>query len=161
MSTRSDLIVERADGTFAYVTCHFDGYLEGVGQTLHDHYGTQALAEAVVAPGDLSCLYERCDAPPGHSYATPAEGCSIYYGRDRGEEGTEAVVGRTLLSVIWDASGDTEYHYVWLKERGWFLARDTGTTLELEPLGEALARVAVKNAPAPARPDSWVTVARS
>ena len=59
--------------------------VEGVGKTLFEHYNSQDLAEAVVVPGDMSSLNEKCDKPEGHSYDKPAKGYTIYYGRDRGE----------------------------------------------------------------------------
>ena len=113
MSTRSAIIVEHAAGHWARVYCHFDGCLEGVGRTLQDHYNGQDLAEALVAPGDMSSLHPRCSKPPSHSFDKPVEGFTVYYGRDRGEEGTEPKTGPTLESVWPPEDTWTEYTYVW------------------------------------------------
>lgn len=112
MSTRSDIIVQRADGSWKRIYCHFDGYLEGVGATLAAHYATQERADALVAPGDLSVLDVECCGAPGHSYANQVDGQSVYYGRDRGEKDTEGHDGPGLAEVWPPAESWTEYTYV-------------------------------------------------
>lgn len=113
MSTRSDIIVHRADGKWARVYCHHDGYLEGVGRTLAQHYNSQARVEELVREGDMSSLGRRCDRPEGHSFAQRHDGCTVYYGRDRGESGTSAQTGETLAEVWPEADTWTEFTYVW------------------------------------------------
>lgn len=85
MSTRSNIAVEK-DGKIHVIYCHFDGYPEGVGQTLIDHYKTFDRAMEIIALGDLSTLDKSCECPEGHSYDRRHEGYSVAYGRDRGEE---------------------------------------------------------------------------
>lgn len=114
MATRSNIIVHRADGKFSTVYVHFDGYIEGVGKTLFEHYNSQERAEAVVAPGDISSLAERCDKPKGHSYDNRVGGCTVYYGRDRGETGTEVTITDTIEDAFdKGVSSGAEYVYVW------------------------------------------------
>jgi hypothetical protein len=38
MSTRSRIAIENHHGTVTSIYCHFDGYLEGVGKKLFNHY---------------------------------------------------------------------------------------------------------------------------
>lgn len=59
MSTRSDIIVHRADGQWHRIYCHFDGYLEGVGKTLFNHYTGQKKIEQLLTLGNLSALGEE------------------------------------------------------------------------------------------------------
>lgn len=136
MSTRSDIIVERMDGKWARIYCHFDGYLEGVGATLLKHYNSQERAEAVVAPGDMSSLAESCEKPEGHSYENRIKGYSVYYGRDRGEDDTEATVG-SLIEVTLGTGDMNEFTYIWKRNEGWTVTRGSGKTM---PLADALAR---------------------
>jgi hypothetical protein len=137
MGTRSDIIVEHADGKFKRIYCHWDGYLEGVGQTLFSHYNSQERAEAVVAPGDMSSLAERCDGEPGHSFDNNVKGQTVYYGRDRGETEMDGVVGDTLVSV-WPSEGTwTEFTYVWTQGRWWVADADEGSQA-LHSLEDAL-----------------------
>ena len=69
------------------IYCHFDGYLEGVGATLLEHYDSPK-ANQLVALGDISFLEKNIEIPEGvdHSFETPASGITVFYGRDRGEE---------------------------------------------------------------------------
>ena len=97
MSTRSNIGIENNDGTVTFVYCHHDGYLAGVGQTLLDNYTTEEEVRALLAPGDMSACYARCDLPQrypagafAHSFKHPTKGHCIYYGRDRGELGIKA-----------------------------------------------------------------------
>ena len=57
------------------------------------HYNLEAKAIELISNGDISALYGRCDKPEGHTFENPVKGCTTYYGRDRGEEGTELRVG--------------------------------------------------------------------
>lgn len=153
MSTRSDIIVERTDGTWARIYCHYDGYLEHNGQILHDHYNSQDRAEAVVAPGDMSTLAEHCDKPPGHSFDNKVRGYCVYYGRDRGETDVDAEIGDSLAAVWPGSDTGTEYTYVWFagcvgddqantrasNRQGWYVGDADEGSETLVPLADALA----------------------
>lgn len=89
MATRSTIAVQHADGTFSQIYCHWDGYVDHNGRILQASYNSQDLAEALVALGDISSLNHSIEKPEGHSFDSPAEGCTVFYGRDRGEEGCE------------------------------------------------------------------------
>lgn len=127
MSTRSDIIVHRADGSYKRVYCHFDGYLEGVGQTLSDHYSSQERADLLVEPGDLLVLAENCDGAPGHGFQTSVEGQCIYYGRDHGESDVAGFVGESLAEVWPPEDTGTEFTYVWQDGKWWVADADEGT----------------------------------
>ena len=74
MSTRSTIAVHNPNtGRVTQVYCHFDGYLEGVGQTLLDHYHDADSADNLMVEGDMSSLGNTVDE-------------TVYYGRDRGEK---------------------------------------------------------------------------
>ena len=156
MSTRSFIHVHRADGTWARIYCHFDSYWEGVGATLHKHYGTQEKAEALVALGDISALGEKHDfdfgshlsEKHGYDYDRRANDpeyrrlsrmCNAY-GRDREETGTEAVTGATLEDVF----EPQEYIYVW-RDEGWLTMKRSKDLSKLFPLADALASIATED----------------
>ena len=84
MATRSNISV-KVGNEYRTVYCHWDGYLEGVGQTLLNYYNSQELAEELVKEGDMSCIGEKCSCPEGYSYENQVSGYTVYYGRDRGE----------------------------------------------------------------------------
>lgn len=88
MGTSANINVKVGD-KYHSTRVNYDGYPEGVGKTLYEYYSTQELAERLVSFGELSSLDKSCEQPLGHTYDTPVNGYSIYYGRDRGETGTE------------------------------------------------------------------------
>lgn len=57
MGTRSYIIVQY-DGKNLASYCHYDGYLEGVGKTLIEHYNSQELALNLVLLGGRRTLSE-------------------------------------------------------------------------------------------------------
>lgn len=141
MSTRSDIIVEHESGVWARIYCHNDGYLEHNGAILQEHYNTQALAEAVVAPGDMSSLERKCSKPPrDHSFDKRKPGYCVYYGRDRGEKDTDATLAATLAEV-WPEDSGTEYTYVWRQGLGWFVGDADEGPDSLKPLAQVLAGI--------------------
>jgi hypothetical protein len=154
MSTRSFIHVQRTDGTWARIYCHFDGYWNGVGQTLQDHYDSQELAEALMALGDISVLGdeigEKHDFDYAHVFYLKHNGnyearnadpefirlermCNAY-GRDRGEEDVDAHIGDTLEEVFSRQS----YMYVW-RDNHWFGMTRNDDLDALRPLKDVLA----------------------
>ncbi|MDD3586920.1 MAG: hypothetical protein PHQ75_07020 [Thermoguttaceae bacterium] len=57
MSTHS-LICEESDGKINAIYCHFDGYRDGVGSTLKEHYQNRNKLERLLSNGDISSLEE-------------------------------------------------------------------------------------------------------
>lgn len=105
MSTRSNIAVQRKDGTVHSVYCHFDGYLEGVGAALLKDHNSEGAAEALVALGDLRSV--------------SAERGVFAYARDRGEkfEDTKPVVFAEAADYFREGDarglGDNGYRYLW------------------------------------------------
>ncbi len=87
MSTRS-IIASTINGQTTGIYCHFDGYPSGVGATLAAHYTTPEKIAALIALGSLSVLAENVAPAEGqaHSFDRKAEGVTVAYHRDRGEE---------------------------------------------------------------------------
>jgi hypothetical protein len=151
MGTRSRIGVMHGD-VVKSVYCHWDGYLEHNGQILNKHYDS-AKANQLVALGDLSSLgtvigEKRPFSPHGseedrvaYEAANEAGWCT-FYGRDRGETGTEWQVAHTFEQFYDQCEGcGAEYYYI-MKDGVWYV----GTTYsagalarDLVPLDEALA----------------------
>lgn len=120
MATRSNIIMQTADGTCRRIYIHFDGYISGVGKTLHKYYNTPDRVNALIELGDLSALYPTLEAPEDHSFDNPAEGVTVAYGRDRGEEGTGAVSFQSLREA---AEDHEEYLYAFIEGK-WYWTQD-------------------------------------
>src|SRR5574338_98773 len=109
MSTRSSIAVEKADGKVEAVYCHFDGYLDGVGETLVLNFDSQELAEGLVSLGGLSTVAGAKDLNDVEAYA-----------RDRGErfEDNAPEVFTDLADYrarVGTLIGDNGYRYIFTK----------------------------------------------
>jgi hypothetical protein len=122
MATRGTIAVEHADGTVSQVYSHWDNYLEGTGQTLLDCYNTLQLAEALVSGGDISSVGSTVDS-------------TEYYGRDRGEEGTDAYEFASLDSYYRGLSGK-EHAYLCGEEYNYLFANGQWTVEHSDTGGE-------------------------
>ena len=59
MATRSFIAIRNDDSeheTYDAVYCHYDGYFDGVGQILLDHYKTKELVRELIEGGAMSYL---------------------------------------------------------------------------------------------------------
>ena len=129
MSTRSAIIVKTGDQEFIGVYCHYDGYTEGVGKTLNEHYQDHEKVVSLVSLGSLSVLAERV-APVGeHSFRNPEDGTTIAYHRDRDEE-LHVCKGRSVIEVA-EQIGHNGYVYS-LEDGKWSV---NGVSLEEELAG--------------------------
>lgn len=142
MSTRSLIAIKQKDNTVKSVYCHWDGYLEHNGIILSNHYNTYELADKLVSIGDISSLGEKCDKPDGHTFASPVDGYTIYYSRDRGEENATPIIYADVESWIKESKNSwSEYLYLFADGQ-WHVTFHIGSRFkELTPLKEALKAV--------------------
>jgi len=150
MGTRSRIGVMHGSNCKS-VYCHWDGYLDFNGRMLMEHYDSTK-ANYLVALGDLSSLRPDVFVAEGveHSFEKPAEDICVFYGRDRGESGTEWKTDATFEAFLERADGcGAEYYYI-MQDGVWYV----GTTYEsdekmghkLVPLAEALAEQDIETA---------------
>ncbi len=127
MSTNSTVSKLNANGTVTSIYGHWDGGLwkEGVGDMLINHYNSEERVDALLALGDFSSLNPILEAPEGHSFDTPTPEVTVFYGRDRGEYGTEAHT--TDAGIGWQKYWQ-EYNYIW-KDGQWFYFTDDNHTM--------------------------------
>ena len=112
MATRSTIAMLLEDGSVRSVYCHFDGYPDGVGATLRDHYTDPAKIERLLDIGDLSVL----DVEIGEQvdFNGRPEGQCLFYGRDRGETGINARTHADENEWLGYRKGNAcEYGYLW------------------------------------------------
>jgi len=115
MSTHSSITAKCNDGKFRSIYCQFDGYIDGNGQILFEHYQDQQKIEDMMALGDMSSLDVSIECPEGHSYETPVEGYSRFYGRDRGKKDIDCLICDTLEECL--NKNDQCYNYFWDGEK--------------------------------------------
>lgn len=82
--------------------------------------------------GNISSLAEYCAKPEGHSFATPYEGYTVYYGRDRGEpdQGPKTLQAEDALIAV--QASWAEFFYLF-RDGCWHFSR-VGPNSKLRPL---------------------------
>ena len=152
MGTRSRIGVMHGE-VLKSVYCHWDGYLDHNGRILLEYYDS-AKANNLVALGDLSSLrseigekhaFSQFDLPAEEveAFKAQTEDWCTFYGRDRGETGTEYRVTHDFVTFLErvDACG-AEYYYI-MRDGEWFVGTtygsDTQLGSKLVPLAVALA----------------------
>ena len=112
MATRSTIGMLLEDGqTIRSVYCHWDGYPEGVGAVLKEHYTDPAKIEALLDFGDISVL--DADFGEQNDFDNRTEGVTLFY-RDRGETGIDALTHADENEWLGFRKGSwCEYGYLW------------------------------------------------
>lgn len=131
MSTRSSISKVNADRSITSVYCHSDGYLSYNGKMLLENYSDPAKVDKLLGHGDMSFLEKECDGAEGHSYENRVEGQTVFYGRDRGEEGTEARVAKdeAEFKKQWDDSWASYFYQ--MREGEWYYGKSVNTINKL------------------------------
>jgi len=150
MATRSRIGVMHGD-VLKHVYCHWDGYLAHNGAILQEHY-TSAKANNLIALGDVSSLRPNIGEKHPFGYhgteITSEQYDQLYgemttfYGRDRGEEGTEWKVSDSFEDFLdWVSGCGAEWYYV-MKDGEWYCgniySRDERHYKTLVPLRESI-----------------------
>lgn len=121
MATRSRIGIENENGTITSIYCHWDGYPDGVGATLKEHYSNTQKIKMLLNLGDISILGEHVATMDEHTFENPKQGVTVAYHRDRGEEKNEA---RTDMSIEQFKNRlDENYGYVYTKDEKWLTIR--------------------------------------
>ena len=68
MSTRSYIGIDNGDDTATFIYCHHDGYPQGVGATLNEHYKNAATVKKLINLGDISILGNKPDDKKSAEY---------------------------------------------------------------------------------------------
>jgi hypothetical protein len=112
MSTHAAIIARTPEGVYQGIYVHSDGYPEHTGKILAKHYATDERVAALIDLGDLSFLDKRIAPAEGeaHTFRRSADGVTIAYHRDRGEE--KRIVASKDLRAVADQI-DHSYAYVW------------------------------------------------
>ena len=141
MGTRSRIAVMHGDNCKS-VYCHWDGYLDHNGRILLEHFDSTK-ANFLVALGDLSSLKPNIGEKHDFDDRDACDTQCNFYGRDRGEPGTEFKTTDTFEKFLelCDACC-AEYYYI-MKDGEWYVGTtyksDTVMGSKLVPLAEALA----------------------
>ena len=118
MATRSAIGIKHGDRIKA-IYCHWDGYLEHVGQALHTYYQDSIKVNKLISMGDMSGI--GADIGEEHDFGERAEYLEdgiarqcTFYGRDRSEEAVEfkSFDDEAAFMDYYDGCG-VEYYYLY------------------------------------------------
>lgn len=102
MATRSFIAKKESDSSYTAVYCHWDGYPEGVGETLKNFYSNPQDIQKLLEGGDMSSLGKTLNE-------------TVYY-TQRGED-LHISIAHSLNELIKSARiVDADYLYVFDKE---------------------------------------------
>ena len=116
MATRSRIGIENADGTVTSIYCHWDGYPQGNGKTLAEHYQYREKVQQLIDLGSISSLHEFVFPEGAHNFSEPEKGVTVAYHRDRGEDfmqSQHASVDEYLTSDV------EEWGYLYTLDGNW------------------------------------------
>jgi hypothetical protein len=124
MSTHSIIALQLTNGQIVSAYCHFDGYPSHNGRILLENYKTFEQVRKLVTGGDMSSLGEKSEKVAGHSYVTPVEGYTVYYGRDRNETEVGAKTHKDR-EAFEDYASESPGEYIYLfANNKWYWDRD-------------------------------------
>lgn len=119
MGTRS-FVGRRVDGdTIEVIYGQFDGYVEGVGKILNEHYNSREKLEEILKLGSFRSLGASLEYPGEEYYNRPTEeidftAYSRFYIRDLGADSNDFNLREEIsLSEFMSDSGMIAYAYIW------------------------------------------------
>lgn len=136
MATRSTIALEYNDGTVKSIYCHYDGYLDGVGSTLLEHYTDPAKVDQLMQHGSMSTLGAEIGEQHDFDrhYRDPAnKNWCLFYGRDRGENDVDANEFDDYDDYLNNNPGE-EFNYI-MRDNVWYVDRHQG---EFFPLAQVI-----------------------
>ncbi len=126
MSTRSTIAMKQGDKVTA-IYCHFDGYRQGVGAVLDNHYQDADKVQQLMNLGNLSVLSQEIgEAHDFNNREDINENWCLAYGRDRGETGQEARTFDSVADWVTNFNSGEEYYYLYTEGTGWEIANNYG-----------------------------------
>lgn len=107
------------DGRVKHISCHYDGYPEGVGLTLVFDYKEEDKIKELLSYGDLSQIETNIHPTDTHNFENPQKDVCVFYGRDRGEEDIDADVTSMDEFHQYANSSWTEFLYLFTGGNWW------------------------------------------
>lgn len=128
MGTRSFIITTNPKDDCSGIYCHWDGYPEGVGRILEQHYTKKSKVRKLINLGDISSLRPLVEPTGPHSFDNAQDDVTVAYARDRGEKGTSKRTGS--LGELVEIAADMWCEYVYLFFNGVWHYLPTNEALE-------------------------------
>jgi hypothetical protein len=108
MSTRSTISLELDNASILQVYCHFDGYLEGVGKILKNHYTSFDDVYNLIKRGNLSHLGDTIES-------------SGFYCSDHDDDLDESYQSFKNFNSYVKLSRKEDYNYIFRADGRWYV----------------------------------------
>lgn len=132
MATRSLIGKLNPDNTVDFIYCHWDGYPEGVGETLKHFYTDPLKVDELLALGDLSVLGEVIgEQHDGSKFNNDSNWCTAH-GRDMGKENSQAERNIPLEVFLGMDFRGEDFKYLFGTNFKWQCFEYDGTPVRLE-----------------------------
>lgn len=131
MATRSTIALEYPNGEIRQIYCHWDGYLSNNGKILVESYNDAGKVNELMDLGSLSSL--NAEIGVKHPFDAPEFGTPEYdkfketygnmcfaYGRDRGEEDTDAQKYKNFDDYCSNFH-EEDYNYILRNDGVWYV----------------------------------------
>ena len=112
MSTRCRIGYVMQNDRIRSIYCHHDGYPEGVGKTLLQHYDNWSKIKPLIDLGDISGLGSTIGVKHDFDDYESYGDMTTAYDRDRGEKNVKTRVNRNRESYVDRGDWDIEYFYL-------------------------------------------------
>lgn len=110
MSTRC-LVGLQKDEEVTFIYCHHDGYLEGVGKTLMEHYGTEKKVEELLKSGDTSAIVDSMKKTKEYAYHDGSDAQTMKIKDFRSRIERDDIMGIEFAYVMTDGKWNVQsYH---------------------------------------------------
>jgi len=120
MSTNSRIGIENEDGSIRSVYCHWDGYIAAVGYTLLLNYSDRKVLGDLIDLGNISSLGKNLYPKGDHTFESPEDDVTVFYGRDRNESDQSAEISPSLVEFVAEVGeGGEEFGYVLRRDGTW------------------------------------------
>jgi len=140
MATRAVIAKEQPNGQIKASYCHYDGYPEGVGIKLANHYTNESKIDELLSHGDISCLGENIGTKIDFSdfkLLHERKQCRFYH-RDRKEKLVLEVLNEQCELESY-GKDDCAAEYIYLFREGeWYVL---GCSNDYELLEERLTKL--------------------
>lgn len=132
MATRSMIASKQNDGTIKAIYCHWDGYINGNGKILFEHYKDNDKVEKLLNMGYLSSLGEDpIEEPNGWDYTKEHDSTKCVSYRARGDQGVDAIMVENEDKLI-EAAKNCGAEFVYLYEFGHWYCQEIPFWSDLE-----------------------------
>ena len=141
MATRSIIGKRNENGTITVIYCHYDGYPDHHGPILLGYYNTPEKIVRLLELGNLSCLdIEIGEKNKFEGYDFTNNNWCLAYGRDKGEDNTEANHFDSISDMILNYQY-IDYFYIFEDNMWKFI--DNNNTDEIVSLIDVLAKYSI------------------